>query len=194
MQISDDAEEPTSDAVASGRIVAILLLTAVLAASCASREGESSSTRAGDSATIRDAAERRVESEPTGTIPLTAPSVGPVPLISGPADGTVPTITSDEIAELYTTNGPGIEFTAADITEGDNVVMQVACELLVAARTNEETLAVHGSYHEWFDYQLTAAGAPPDYIASWDPSGILDALEERGCTPAAASPAAADLG
>ena len=47
---------------------------------------------------------------------------------------------------------------------------------------------MHDSFESWFTGQLLAAGAPMDFIETWDPRGMLDDLVDLGCASGAASP------
>ena len=137
----------------------------MVVASCGSTAG----TTAGDTDALKEAIERRV---------------------SEPATTTEPThvITADDIADIYAVNGPGIGFDAGDIGEGDLLVIETSCFLLVEASDEAEVALVHDSFDSWFTGQLLAAGAPMEFIETWDPRGMLDDLVDLGCAPGAASP------
>ena len=172
---------PNPGLVAGIRGLAAALTITLALAGCGSGRHK---TVVGDSDALRNAVERRVDEPiateaPTTTIDPATSTVwtgraiqpGPAPLF----------LTADDIADVYTRHGP-VNFDPSDVSEGDMIIMQTACELLAGAANQTETSLVYDSFEAWFDNQLVLAGAPPEYIDAWDPRGMLDSLVEIGCS------------
>lgn len=132
-----------------------------------------------------------IERQVSDTQPTSLPS--PTRPSGVPADAGVPLIGIDDIVGLYDRHGPDVGLDADDISEGDRIVLQTACELLVGATGDDDRILVRSSFEAWFRSQLEAAAAPAAYIDSWDPLGMLDDLADLGCKPST-SPRPADLG
>lgn len=149
---------------------------AVIGSACG---GSATTSRAGDTEAIREAVERRVT------------DAGPSTRVDDEARPG-PELTAEDIAAIYSANGPDVGVTADDIREGDFIALETACDLLVTAVDYDQMLHVYTSFEIWFRGQLAEVGASADYITSWDPAGMLDDLMELGCVPSA-SPENTDL-
>lgn len=173
------AAEP-SRAIRLG-ILAALTSVAVLGSACG---GSETTNKAGDTQAIRQAVERRVDLTTSSTTSETAPSDG---------SRLGPELTAEDVVAIYRANGPDVGVTVDGVGKGDFIALETACDLLVAAVDYDEMLLVYRSFDVWFKSQLAEVGASSEYIASWDPEGMLDDLIDLGCTPST-SPEVTDLG
>ena len=157
----------------------------VLGSACG---GSETTGRAGDTQAIRQAIERQVAHTTTTTTATTTTAATPAG-----RSRIGPELTAEDVVAIYTANGPDVGVTVEGIGDGDFIALGTACDLLVAAVDYDEMLLVYRSFDVWFKSQLAEVGASSEYIASWDPKGMLDDLMDLGCIPSA-SPEATDLG
>ena len=112
----------------------------------------------------------------------TVPSVSDTPITVPPTTTLVSQgdhyFSAEQIAQVYADNGPIKPFPPDRITDVDLAASDIHCDLLGQGVTPDE---IHARYSHWMITMMVDAGLPPDYIAAWDPPGIVDGVIALGC-------------